>query len=53
MSEQRSDFDIEDAICSFIRALNIIENEDDRIAGRPDAVFFRLVEEIALFEKIS
>tara|TARA_B100000768_G_scaffold149971_1_gene144494 strand:- start:171 stop:548 length:378 start_codon:yes stop_codon:yes gene_type:complete len=40
-------------ISSYKRALNIIEKEDDRIAGRPDAVLFRQEEEKALFEKIS
>ena len=40
-------------ISSYKRALNIIEKEDGRIAGRPDAVLFRQEEEKALFEKIS
>ncbi len=42
-----------DAIKSYKRALNIIENIDKGITGRPDAVLFRKDEEKALFEKIN
>ncbi len=41
------------AISSYKRALNIIENTDSQIEGRPDAVLFRQDEEKALFEKIN
>ena len=41
------------AIISYKRASNIIENIDNGITGRPDAVLFRQEEEKALFEKIN
>ena len=41
------------AIISYKRASNIIENVNNGITGRPDAVLFRQEEEKALFEKIN
>ena len=41
------------AINSYKRASNIIENSDKGITGRPDAVLFRKEEEKVLFEKIN
>ena len=41
------------AINSYKRASNIIENIDKGITGRPDAVLFRKEEEKDLFEKIN
>jgi glycyl-tRNA synthetase beta chain len=41
------------AINSYKRASNIIENIDNSIIGRPDVVLFRKEEEKILFEKIN
>ena len=40
------------AISSYKRAYNIIENKGQDIQGRPDAVLFRKVEEKILYERI-
>ena len=41
------------AISSYKRAFNIIEQEGKDVEGRPDAVLFRKEEEKSLFEKIN
>jgi glycyl-tRNA synthetase beta chain len=41
------------AISSYKRASNIIENTEKGITGKPDPVLFRLEEEKVLFEKIN
>ena len=41
------------AINSYKRAFNIIENMNGQIQGKPDAVLFRQEEERVLFEKIN
>jgi glycyl-tRNA synthetase beta chain len=41
------------AINSYKRASNIIENIDEGITGKPDAVLFRQDEEKALFDKLN
>ncbi len=41
------------AISSYKRAANILNKEDKKISGRPDAVLFRRDEEKLLYEKIN
>ncbi len=41
------------AISSYKRAFNIIENTKENLSGRPDAVLFRKDEEKYLFEKLN
>ena len=41
------------AIYSYKRASNILDNEKKEILGKPDAVLFRKDEEKSLFEKIN
>ena len=43
----------QNAINSYKRASSIIDNADERISGRPDAVLFRKEEEKILFDKIN
>ena len=41
------------AISSYKRACNIIENTKENLSGRPDSVLFRKEEEKHLFEKLN
>ncbi len=41
------------AISSYKRAFNIVENAKENLSGRPDAVLFRKDEEKHLFEKLN